>query len=262
MTGTGPEQLNMRFLEPGLGKPLPFSEAGFDYQFMVNAENDGSFGLCFASDRLARLSPVNAMSLGSGSQVIKIAERQRVMQTLLWGDEVSEQITVVSVGTGKPMVGVTVIWRSPDLGEVTMVTNFYGRASIRFVPATPGAFELTATVGDTLYSESVSLPFYLKEPRHIQALTSPKPDWHVGELVLAHVNVVSSLSGEPLQDVEVEWEFPETKLEPTLTNADGIAQIEFRMPGVKHGWLQTVVRGGYAGWEVKSMKLTLVVTND
>lgn len=262
MTGTGPEQLNMRFLEPGLGKPLPFSEAGFDYQFMVNAENDGSFGLCFASDRLANLSPVNAMSLGEGEQVVKIAERLRVKQTLLWGDEVSEQITIVSAVTGKPMADVVVTWRSPDLGEMTATTNFYGVASVRFVPSTAGAFELNAAVGGTQYSESIALPFYLNEPCEIRSLQSDEPSGHPGAEVAAQVVVVSARTGEPLADVEVAWEYPGIKIASTKTDDTGKSGVKFRLPPIKEGWLRAFVKGGYAGWEVRSMKFTAIPNAD
>ncbi|VVO73424.1 hypothetical protein [Pseudomonas fluorescens] len=260
MTGTGPAQLGIRFLDPGLGKPMSFSE-GFHYQFVVNSTNDGSFGLCFASNRLANLSPVNAMSLGEGSQLVKIAERQRVNQTLFWGDEVFEQITVVSSVTGNPMVGMTVTWRSSDLGEVTTTSDFYGVARTHFVPVTPGVFELTATVGDALYSESLSLQFFLNQPREIHSFTSPKPSGHLGERVSAVVNVVSALTGEPLQDVEVEWEYPDRILSPTTTDANGNARVEFRLPGIKRAWLKASIKGGLAGWQVQSLEFELVATD-
>ena len=262
MTGTGPAQLGIRFLEPALGKPIPFLTEGFDCQFIVDSVVDGSFGLCLASDRLANLSPVNAMSLGEGSQVVKIAERQTVNQTLFWGDEVFEQITVVSSVTDKPMAGMTVTLRSPDLGEVTTESNFYGEARIRFVPVTPGAFELTATVGDAQYSETLTLPFFLNEPRQIHSLTSPKPSGQVGERVSAVVNVVSALTGEPLPDVEVEWEYPDRILAPTRTDVHGDARVEFRLPGIRRAWLQASVKGGFAGWQVRSIEFVLVPNAD
>ena len=262
MTGTGPAQLGLRFLEPVLGKPIPFGTAGFDYQFTVDSVVDGSFGLCFASNRLANLSPVNAMSLGEGSQVVKIAERQILNQTLFWGDEVFEQITVVSSVTDQPMAGMTVTLSSPDLGEITTESNFYGVASIRFVPVTPGAFELTATVGDALYSESLSLPFFLHEPRQIRSLTSPNPSGKPGDPVSAVVNVVSALTGEPLPDVEVEWEYPDRILAPTRTDIHGDARVQFRLAGKQRGALQASVKGGLAGWQVRSIEFVLVPNAD
>ncbi|MFJ7314057.1 Ig-like domain-containing protein [Pseudomonas sp. NPDC098747] len=261
MTGTGPAQLGIRFLEPALGKPASLSSAGINYLFIADGTNDGSFGLCFASELLADLSPVNAMSLGEGSQVIKIAERQSVHQTLFWGDEVFEAITVVSSVTSKPMAGKPVTWRSPDLGEVTTDSSFQGVAGTRFVPVTPGAFELIATVGDALYSESLSLSFFLNEPREIHSFTSPKPSGHLGERVYAVVNVVSALTGEPLQDVEVEWEYPDRILAPTRTDAHGDARVEFRLPGIRRAWLLASVKGGFAGWVVKSLEFQLVPTD-
>ncbi|WKV95751.1 hypothetical protein PYV50_16905 [Pseudomonas sp. H22_DOA] len=194
--------------------------------------------------------------------MVKIAERQTVNQTLFWGDEVFEQITVVSSVTDKPMAGMTVTLRSPDLGEVTTESNFYGEARIRFVPVTPGAFELTATVGDAQYSETLTLPFFLNEPRQIHSLTSPKPSGQVGERVSAVVNVVSALTGEPLPDVEVEWEYPDRILAPTRTDVHGDARVEFRLPGIRRAWLQASVKGGFAGWQVRSIEFVLVPNAD
>jgi len=263
MTGAGPGELGMRFDEPKLGEFRRFNEEEkltFNY-YSVGNENNGSFGLCFASERLASLSPVNAMSLGEGAQVVKIAERSRISQTLLWGEAVSEQITIVSVISGRPMAGVIVTWFSPDLGEVTTTTNYYGVARVRFVPTTPGAFELTATVGEALHSESIAIPLYLNQPRQILSLTSPKPGGHLGERVSATVNVVSALTSEPLEGVEVQWEYPTLNLAPTTTDVDGNARIEFRMPGLRRGWLDAYVPGGYSGWEFKTLEFELVPTN-
>ena len=199
-----------------------------------------------------------AMSLGEGSQVVKIAERQRVNQTLLWGAEVSEQITVVSRITGKPMSGLTVTWRSPDLGVTTSITNFYGVAKIRFMPATPGAFELTASVGDALNSDSVSLPFYLSEPRQIKELVSDDPPGYPGQERTARVLVISANTDEPLVNVEVMWEYDNTSLAPTLTDADGKATVRFT-PGVSgEAVLWASVKGGLAGWDTKSLVLTVL----
>jgi hypothetical protein len=97
------------------------------------------------------------------------------------------------------MVGMNVVWRSPDLGEVTTTTNFYGEAQIRFVPKTPGAAQLTATVGDAQYSESISLPYFLHEPRQIKELVSDDPSGYPGQEASARVYVVSAITGNPWQ---------------------------------------------------------------
>jgi hypothetical protein len=258
MTGTGPDELGISFLSPGLGVPRPFYDIGLQYLFKVGDLKDGSFALRLSSQRLASLSPANAMSLGDGSQVLKITGSSSVYQTLDWGQELVEKVIVVSAISGRPMVGWTVTWRNPDLGVVTSQTDFYGVASIRFTPLTPGEAELTATVGDEEYSRSVALSYFLKEPREIQSLSSPKPSGHLGELVSAVVTVVSARTGEPLQDVEVMWDYPDRTIAPTRTDAEGNARVEFRMPGIRRGLLQATVPGGYAGWEVKHMEFELV----
>ncbi len=259
MTGAGPEALGINFLSAGLGVPRLFhGDMGLNYQFKVADLRDASFALRLSSERLASLSPANPMSLGEGSQVLKISSNSSAFQTLDWGQALVGQVTVVSVISGKPMVGWVVTWRSPDLGVVTAETDYYGVARVRFVPTTPGEAGLTATVGGKDYSESVELSYVLNEPRKIQTLCSPKPNGHLGELVSAVANVVSAQTGEPLQDVEVRWDYPDRTIAPTRTDAEGNAWVEFRMPGVRKGLLQAVVTGGFGGWEAKFIEFELV----
>ncbi|MDO9329178.1 MAG: hypothetical protein Q7U27_10640 [Pseudomonas sp.] len=259
MTGAGPEALGINFQSAGLGVPRLFhGDMGLNYQFKVADLRDASFALRLSSERLASLSPANPMSLGEGSQVLKISSNSSAFQTLDWGQALVGQVTVVSVISGKPMVGWVVTWRSPDLGVVNAETDYYGVARVRFVPTTPGEAGLTATVGGKDYSESVELSYVLNEPRKIQTLCSPKPNGHLGELVSAVANVVSAQTGEPLQDVEVRWDYPDRTIAPTRTDAEGNAWVEFRMPGVRKGLLQAVVTGGFGGWEAKFIEFELV----
>ncbi|AHL35693.1 hypothetical protein CD58_23705 [Pseudomonas brassicacearum] len=258
MTGTGPTALGIRFLPEALGMPRRFSREGLQYMFKADDLKDGSFALRLASQRLASLSPANAMSLGEGEQVLKIRFDSSVSQTLDWEQELVEQVTVVSSISGRPIAGVTVMWRSDDLGGVTSVTDYYGVARVRFVPTTPGAAQLTATVGEGEQLQTVALTYFLNEPRKIQSLGSDKPNGHLGELVSAVVTVVSAMTGEPLQDVEVMWEYPNITIASTRTETDGRAHVQFRLPGVRKGLLQAVVPGGYAGWEVALMVFELV----
>ncbi|WP_277759027.1 hypothetical protein [Pseudomonas sp. A34-9] len=258
MTGTGPGELGIRFDPPALGLARHFSVEGLSYDFAVGDLQDGNFGFCFASPRLARLSPVRAMSVGQGTQVVKIADRQRLHQTLLWGDTLSEQITVVSTITGKPMVGVTVTWRSADVGVKTSVSNFYGVATLDFLPTIPGAFVLTATVGDELHSESLSLPFVVNEPRRIKALVSEHPVGDPGQEVSADAWVVSAITGEPLAGVEVMWEYGNKRLAPTSTGTDGKATARFTLEASGQALLLASVKGGLAGWDVQSLAFSVV----
>jgi hypothetical protein len=262
VTGNRPATLGIRFEEPKPGAPRLLPDIGQIYRFWVDDLSDGSFGMRFASARLASLSPVNAMSVGQGEQVVKIAERQRVNQALLWGDAVTEQVTVISSISGKPMVAVAVTWRSPDLGVVTSITNFYGVAKVEFVPTTPGTQELTVSVGGALHSDSMALPFFLHEPRKIQSLISPDPTGYPGQEVSAQVIVVSARTAEPLVDVEVEWDYPGIKIAPTKTDGTGKAEVTFRLPPIKEGWLLASVKGGYAGWEFNSMIFSAIANSD
>ncbi|RON49032.1 Ig-like domain-containing protein [Pseudomonas frederiksbergensis] len=251
LTGTGPAALDIHFVPPNaLGTARWFFELGLEYKFWVGDLKDGAFALRLAASRLARLSPANAMSLGSGIQVVKFQGGSRVAQTLEWGQTLVEQVAVVSVINGKPMAGLTVTWRSPDLGVVTSVTDFYGVAKISFIPTQPGPAQLTATVGDERYSQSVTLAYSTSEPRQIQSLVCAEPAGTPGQVVSAMATVVSAITGEPLVGVEVMWEYSSVKLAPTLTGADGVAILEFVLGGVGEGALQATVKGGLAGWEM------------
>lgn len=260
MTGTSPTELGVRFQGQGLGVPRWFSSSGLQYVFNCDDLKDGSFALRLGAERLAKLSPANAMSLGEGAHVLKIIVPDQVQQTLEWGQMLEERVSVVSAISGKPMVGWTVSWRHPDIGLTTSVTNFYGEASIRYTPLTPGATELTATVGEGAHAHSVALPYVVNEPRSIESLSSPKPSGNLGELVFAVVNVVSARTGEPLRDVEVRWEYPDRTIAPTSTDTEGNARVQFRLSGIREGLLQATVTGGYAGWEMKAMVFTLIPT--
>lgn len=248
MVGKGPSKFGIRFTEPVLGVPKLFSDSGLVYEFTVGDDDNGSFGFCVAADQLANLSPINAVSVGEGSQVVKIVEHSRVSQTLLWGETLLEQITVVSIVNGKAMRDVPVKWRHPDLGEQITTTNFFGVATITFVPKTPGAGQLTATVGDERYSESITLPYTLNEPREILDLWEPSDSEDY-----AHAKVVSALTGLPLTGVEVAWEYENQPLGTSLTGEDGIARLTSIFTA--HGILYATVKGGIAGWQVKSLLL-------
>jgi hypothetical protein len=247
MTGTGPAELGIRFLSAGLGVPRVFYDVGLHYTFKSGDLKDGSFALRLSSKRLASLSPANAMSLGEGSQVVKIAVRSRSDQTLDWGQELVEQVTVVSAISGKPMAGWTVTWRSPDLGEVTSVTDFYGVAKVRFVPITPGVAELTASVGDESNLNSLSLSFMLNEPRQIVEIIEVGDSKQTESRVRA--KVISSRTELPLENVEVMWEYDNSPLPSSYTDANGFAWLNLSQDAEKKGVLWATVKGGEGGWQ-------------
>jgi hypothetical protein len=65
----------------------------------------------------------------------------------------------------------------------------------------------------------------------------------------------------PLEGVEVLWKYPGLNLQPTTTDVEGNARIEFRLPGVRRGWLDASLPGGYRGWEFKTLKFEVVPKN-
>ncbi|WP_347901688.1 hypothetical protein [Pseudomonas purpurea] len=256
LTGTGPAELGLSFASSALGVPQLMTHQGLSYTLKGGDLKNGSFALRLAASRLSNLSSANALSLGSGSQVLKIIGNNRVHQTLDWGQELYEQVTVVSAVSGKPMSGWTVTWRSPDLGAVTTVTDFYGVTRINFTPKTPGAAELRATVGDEVYSESASLAFVVNEPREIKTLVRVGQGAYPGEEGEAQATMVSALTGQPLSNVEVMWEFAGLSLAPTRTDAEGKASVRFRLGAPGDAVLVASVRGGLGGWDTASLLFT------
>jgi hypothetical protein len=252
LTGTGPSALGLSFQGPGLGVPRWFSSVGLQYTFKCGDLKDGGFALRLAAERLANLSPANAMSLGVGSQVLDISASANVHQVLDWEEQLVEQVTVVSTTTGKPMEGVVVTWFHADLGRVTSQTDFYGVARIRFRPRTPGASVLTATVGDELHSASVSLTFTLNEPREISELYEPTRSRQPPREseALARAKVVSAFTGLPLAGVEVWWDYAGQPLSSSFTDTDGFANLTFAYSAQEEkGVLAVTVKGGLGGWD-------------
>ncbi|MBA1379161.1 hypothetical protein [Pseudomonas brassicacearum] len=262
MTGTGPTELGITFTSGALGVARQFEEGSLRYAFNVGNLKDGSFALCLASQRLARLSPANALSVGEGNQVLEFGWDTRADQTLDWKQELVEHITIISSVNRRPVAGVAVNWHSADLGTVATVTNYYGVARIRFVPTTPGAAQLTATVGSGDTARSITRTFSVNEPREIKSLTSEKTYGHFGEEVSALATVVSAIDSKPLQGVEVQWDYPGITLDATKTDADGVARVTFSLTGIWRGGLEAVVKGGSAGWEVKHLEFGLLPAPD
>ncbi|WP_415773520.1 hypothetical protein [Pseudomonas sp. LB3P38] len=198
------------------------------------------------------------MSLGEGSQVLKITGNSSVYQTLDWGQELVEQVTVVSAISGRPMVGWTVTWRNPDLGVVTSVTDYYGVARVRFIPTTSGPAELTATVGEGIYAQVLSFPFEMSQPREISALIIAQPGTYPGDEVEAQATIISTVSGLPLDNIEVMWEFDGVWLTPTPTDVDGNATVRFRLEASGSKVLTASVRGGEGGWDAAQLLFTVL----
>ncbi len=254
----GPSAFGIRGLDSLLGVPKPFSDSGLVYDFSVGDENNGSFGFYCAAEDLASLSPIHAVSVGEGSQMMTIAERSRVLRTLFWGEAVSEQITLVSNDGNKAMRGKTVVWSHPDFGERITTTNYHGVASIAFVPTTTGASSLAARAGDALYSESISLPFFLHEPREIKELVCDEPSGYPGQQITVQALVVSAITGDPLSNVEVMWDYDNKAMPATMTGADGWATLSFILEAPGEAALWATVTGGVAGWDVNWLALTVV----
>ncbi|MGE7961113.1 hypothetical protein ACQKPC_01915 [Pseudomonas sp. NPDC089918] len=258
LTGTGPAELA---LEPGpvaLGVPRQLTAAGLPFTLKAGDIKDAGFSLRLAASRLLERSPLHAVSLGTTSQVIKFKAMDSILQVIDWGTEFKARVTLVSVITGKPLAGVSVVWESQGLEPIRTTTNFHGVATVSFVPVKSGLMALTATAGDAVHSDSITINFTVNEPRRIQDISSPELSGYPGDEVSAQVTVVS-LSGKALEGVEVMWRFEGVSLEPTLTGADGKANVHFKLPvAVGERSLIASVRGGETGWDSARLVFTVV----
>lgn len=258
LTGTGPAELGLSF-EPALGASRLPSAIGLRYSLRCADLKDGGFALRLGAERLASLSPANAMSLGAGVQVLKFVASSSLQHVLEWGQELVEQVTVVSSITGKGIAGVVVTWRNNDLGTVTSQTDFYGVARVRFKPQTPGAAVVTATLEDAAYLESVELPYTLQEPREIIELIMIRSANYPGAEVEAQVTVVSAIDRHPLGGVEVMWDLDAVALPSAVTDAMGKATVRFDLARSGELILSAVVRGGLGGWDSALLALDVEI---
>nr|WP_315437965.1 hypothetical protein [uncultured Pseudomonas sp.] len=255
LTGIGPVELGLSF-EPALGAPRQPSAFGFlRYSLRCADLKDGGFALRLGAERLASLSPANAMSLGEGEQVWKLLTSTSVQQVLEWEQELVEQVKVVSSVSGQGIAGVLVTWRNEDLGTTTRLTDFYGVATVRFKPQTPGPAVVTATVGETAHSESVELPYTLEEPRVISELYEPEdsrlpPNEDRAQAI---ARVVSARTGLPLARVQVRWDFAGSALTPSVTDEEGLARLTFNYPAEQDDVLSATVSGGVGGWDMAQL---------
>ncbi|MGY2438674.1 hypothetical protein [Pseudomonas sp. SDO52101_S400] len=257
-TSTAPSELD-NYYEPELGAAQVVTGGLARFSLRAGDVKNGSFSLRLSAERLARLSPDNAMSLGPGSQVLKISADSHALRTLAWGETLDWAITLISAASGKPMVGWTVKWSHPDIEGETSVTDYYGVARIKFVPTTPGAALLKASVGDEQRSVWVLLPCFLNDPNEISELLITKPAEHPGELVEAQATVVSAFSSLPTEGATVMWTDHDDALPSSQTDANGKATVRFMLTGSGERALTATVESGLGGWDVKSIPMSVKV---
>ncbi|MHC8331680.1 hypothetical protein [Pseudomonas sp. LB3P25] len=257
LTGTGPEALTLAFEPVALGAYRSFAN-GLPITFKSGGVGDGGCSFRLAASRLLALSPPNAVSLGAGSRAIKLSAITSRLQVIDWGSVFEARVTVVSVFSGKPVVGVPIVWSGSDLEPVSMQTNFYGVATVRFTPTIAGLGQLTATAGDDQASDSLSLSYTVNAPRQILEIGGPDLIGYPGEEVSAYAIVVSGHTGKALEGVAVDWRFKGVSLEPTVTDVDGKASIRFKLPdGVGERALIASVGGGVIGREAARLVFEL-----
>ncbi|TBN38248.1 hypothetical protein [Pseudomonas sp. BGI-2] len=255
-TGTSPNGLGLSIGPVPFGQWRPFLDA-LPFTLNADGEKDGSVYFQLAASRLLELSPPTAVSLGTASKAVKLSGPAGLLNVVDWGSKITAQVKAVSTLSGKAIAGLDVVWEGMGLEHVSTKTNFYGDATISFTPTEVGLGQLTATVGDQDYSESILLPFFLNDPREILSLSSPDPAGFPGEVVSANAIVVSAITGTPLSDVEVMWGFPGVTIAPTRTDKEGKATVMFRLSADQPSVLGASVRGGMAGWDSALLLFTV-----
>ncbi|WP_435037836.1 Ig-like domain-containing protein [Pseudomonas neuropathica] len=256
-TGTAPSVLGNRY-EPELGVAQVVTGGLARFALRAGDLKDGSFALRLSAERLARLSPANAMSQGSSLQVVEFGESVGAGRVLDWGEALEWQVELKSSISAKAIPGMTVAWHGDGVDGLTCVSDFYGRAKVRSIPTRPGLNDWTATVGAGESARSIHYQFRLNEPRKVSELTPLQPGSDTGAQVEFQARVVSALDDQPLGDVEVMWNYADKFLPSTLTNAEGEATVRFTLgaPGVAA--LCASVKGGLAGWDVRTLIVNIV----
>ncbi|EUB71195.1 hypothetical protein PMI27_005351 [Pseudomonas sp. GM41(2012)] len=258
LVGTGPAELALTMGPVTFGQWRPLQDK-LPFTLTAGDEKDGGFSFRLAASRLLALSPLNAVSLGAGSRVIKMSAINSSFQVIDWGSVFEAEVTVVSALSGKPIVGMAVVWEGSDLEPVSTTTNFYGVAKVRLTPTIVGLGQVTATAGDDSALQSKSLSYTLNGPREILEMVSPDLDGYPGDEVSASVIVVNSQTGQLLEGVEVDWRFKGLELLPTLTDSQGLASISFKLPLLVGDYALTAsVRGGEWGHSAQRLIFTVL----
>ena len=256
-TGTAPSVLGNRY-EPDLGVAQVVTNGIARFSLRAGDLNDGSFALRLSAERLARLSPDNAMSQGAGLQVVEFGEVMGTAKVLSWGETLEWHFKLVSSISGKAMSGITVTWQGAGIDGLTSVSDFYGTAKVRFTPTQPGLNELIATVGSGTGARSINYSFTLIPPLEISELILNQPGSYPGDQVEAQATVLSALDGQSVGGVPLLWEYANMSLPSTLTDAEGKATVRFplKKPGTSGLWASVV--GGIAGWDVKALAISVL----
>jgi hypothetical protein len=258
LTGASPSELELKMEPVSLGRWQPL-DGDLHFRSTATAEKDESFYFRFAASRLLELSPPCAVSLGTASKAMKLSGLGSLHETVDWGTTINAQVTLESTLSGKPIVGMRVIWESEGNELSTTHSNFYGVARFSFTPRTSGSMQLTARAGDETASQSLTFSYIVNEPRKMLEMGIDHQTGFPGDEVSAYVLVVSSHTGEALQDVAVEWRFKSVSLKPTITDVHGKASIKFPLPeGTGHHVLIASVGGAEIGRDAISLVVELL----
>jgi len=256
-TGTAPSVLGNRF-EPDLGVAQVIANGIARFSLRAGDLRDGSFALRLSAERLARLSQTLPMSQGAGLQVVEFDEVMGTVEVLRWGEVLEWQFKLKSSINSHAMAGITVTWQGEGIEGLTSVSDFYGTVQVRFTPMKPGLNEITATVGTGEAARSIKHSYMLMPPWEIAELILTRTGSYPGDQVEAQATVLSALDGQPADGVPVMWDFANTSLPSTHTNADGKATVSFRLnsPGTPGLWAS--VAGGVAGWDVRALAISVL----
>lgn len=258
LTGASPSELELKMEPVSLGRWQPL-DGDLHFRSTATAKKDESFYFRFAASRLLELSPPCAVSLGTASKAMKLSGLGSLHETVDWGTTINAQVTLESTLSGKPIVGMRVIWESEGNELSTTHSNFYGVARFSFTPRTSGSMQLTARAGDETASQSLTFSYIVNEPRKMLEMGIDHQTGFPGDEVSAYVLVVSSHTGEALQDVAVEWRFKSVSLKPTITDVHGKASIKFPLPeGTGHHVLIASVGGAEIGRDAISLVVELL----
>lgn len=164
------------------------------------------------------------------------------------GQKVLAHVLVVSAFSGKALSGIEVGWRQGIQTLTSTFTDAQGKAAIEFWMV-PGETRLIALVRSGLAGSNVKSLILSVPPDElvVTELTSDKTRFWLGETMTAQARVFYEQHGGVAPGVPVVWRFPTLQSRTSMTNENGLAEVEVKPTALGLYQLAAYVRNDAAG---------------